>query len=237
MSKIKAAVHLLIGINYVAAISYDVLYVHLPSPPDKIRNAFTGRLSFLTFWNMLLQGVFFTICFLNDVIGSNEPNPKKTPFIRRIKDLLFTSLAFPLSMFVGLTFWALFTIDRELVFPKVLDKYFPVWLNHIMHTNIMIFVILEMIISYRTYPSRKTGVSILSIFMLTYLIWIHVIYHYTGIWVYPVLTVLNAPMRLVFFVVLLFLILLMYLLGEKMNKIFWSNQIKAIETNKKKKKH
>lgn len=140
-------------------------------------------------------------------------------------------------MFVGLTFWALFTVNRELVFPKILDKYFPVWLNHVMHTNIMIFILIEMIMNFRAYPKRKVGISILGVFMLCYLIWIHIIHNYSGHWVYPVLEVLNLPMRIVFFAALLVLVVFLYLLGEKLNNIIWSNQIKAIKTNKLKKRH
>ncbi|KAJ3646174.1 hypothetical protein Zmor_023772 [Zophobas morio] len=143
---------------------------------------FKGRLKFLTIWNMILQAVFFTICVINDVIGTNEDAPKKTPFIRRIKDLILTCLAFPLSMFVGLTFWCIYFVDRELIFPRALDKFFPVWLNHAMHTNIMIFILIELYTSYRKYPSRKFGMSVLSVFMLIYLIWIHIIHAYSGAW-------------------------------------------------------
>lgn len=36
----------------------------------------------------LLQSVFFTICFLNDIIGTNEKNPKTKPLIRKVKDIV-----------------------------------------------------------------------------------------------------------------------------------------------------
>jgi hypothetical protein len=34
--------------------------------------------------------------------------------------------------FVVLTFWGIYAVDRELVYPKALDKLIPPWLNHIM---------------------------------------------------------------------------------------------------------
>ena len=34
--------------------------------------------------------------------------------------------------FVVVTFWGLYAVDRELVFPKHLDKIVPMWLNHVM---------------------------------------------------------------------------------------------------------
>jgi hypothetical protein len=40
-------------------------------------------------------------------------------------------------MFVATMFWAIYSIDRELVFPVSLDKYFPVYVNHILHTTVL----------------------------------------------------------------------------------------------------
>lgn len=128
-------------------------------------------------------------------------------------------------MFVGITFWGLYFVDRELVLPKVLDAYFPTWLNHLMHTNIMLFILIELFTSFRKYPNRKLGISILITVKLGYLIWLHVIKSYTNAWVYPVLDVLNLPGRIVFFAALLGLSLSLYVFGEKLNKIVWKRQL------------
>ena len=73
--------------------------------------------------------------------------------------------------FVGVQFWILMFIDRELVLPKAMDPFFPSWLNHIMHTNIMVFTVLEMVMTFRRYPKRSDGLKGLLGFMLVYLIW------------------------------------------------------------------
>jgi hypothetical protein len=62
---------------------------------------------------------------INDFIGTNDVAPKKMPLIRKIKDYVLATLAFPVAMNVGTTFWGLWAIDRELVFPKALDAFFP----------------------------------------------------------------------------------------------------------------
>ena len=98
----------------------------------------------------LVQAIYFTLALLNDIFGSYEVmQKKKQPFIRKIKDYLFSSLALPVALNVGITFWSLFWINRELVFPKALDEFFPSWLNHIMHTNIIVFILLELFTSFR----------------------------------------------------------------------------------------
>ncbi|XP_063916431.1 androgen-induced gene 1 protein-like isoform X2 [Zophobas morio] len=226
MAAVLRAFHFVVATLYLFVFWYDLNFVDVPMMQfKKDMKFFKGRLKFLTIWNLILQAVFFTICVINDVIGTNEDAPKKTPFIRRIKDLILTCLAFPLSMFVGLTFWCIYFVDRELIFPRALDKFFPVWLNHAMHTNIMIFILIELYTSYRKYPSRKFGMSVLSVFMLIYLIWIHIIHAYSGAWVYPILDVLNLPLRIVFFVGLFGLTLSLYLLGEKLNGVLWSKRL------------
>ena len=62
---------------------------------------------------------------INDLIGTNAVNPKKTPAIRKFKDFILAAFAFPLALNVGVSFWTLMAIDRELVLPKVLDAIFP----------------------------------------------------------------------------------------------------------------
>ncbi|XP_060522234.1 androgen-induced gene 1 protein-like [Cylas formicarius] len=220
-------VHLIIALHFWYSCYYDWYYVKIPTEIHNMGDSFlkSGKLKFLTYWDALLQSVFFTLCFLDDIVsGTSESLPKKTPLVRKIKDIMLPSLAFPLSMFVGLTFWGLYALDRELIFPKVLDDYFPNWLNHVMHTNIMIFTLLELVTSYRTYPSRKVGLTLLLSFMASYLVWIHVLNAYTNHWVYPILDVLNFPARIVFFISNIVIVVVLYVMGEKINSLRWGSR-------------
>ena len=63
-----------------------------------------------------------------------KPNGERGTLVRA-EDFFFASLSFPIGMFVGLAFWGLYAIDRELVFPLALDKIVPVWVNHALHTT------------------------------------------------------------------------------------------------------
>lgn len=128
-------------------------------------------------------------------------------------------------MFVASTFWGIYFIDRELILPKAIDPYFPAWMNHLMHTNIVISLLAELFTSFRRYPTRQQGLSLLAIVMLGYLIWIHVLNSYTGQWVYPILEVLNFQLRLVFFIGMLVLLVILYIFGEKLNNIVWRKEL------------
>ncbi|VEN50955.1 unnamed protein product [Callosobruchus maculatus] len=129
-------------------------------------------------------------------------------------------------MFVGLSFWGIYMLDRELIFPRAISPYFPSWLNHLMHTHIMVTILIEMCLSCCRYPSRKLGLTILSTVMVSYLIWLLVIYFYTGIWVYPILAVLNVPLKAVFFIGNLGVSHMLYMLGEVINNAVWGNEFK-----------
>ncbi|MEJ1284722.1 androgen dependent TFPI regulating protein [Cricetulus griseus] len=79
----------------------------------------------------LLQAVFFGVACLDDVL-KRIIGRKDITIITSIRDLLFTTLVFPISAFIFLVFWTLFHYDRSLIYPKGLDDFFPAWLNHAM---------------------------------------------------------------------------------------------------------
>ncbi|XP_037911957.1 androgen-induced gene 1 protein-like isoform X1 [Hermetia illucens] len=224
----RIIIHFIAAVTFWFALYYDYNHVRIPEQIHRMGNNFGGKFKFLTFLDAIIQAVYFTISLVNDFLGSNEVSPIQVPLIRKIKDYLMASLAFPVAMNVGISFWSLMAIDRELVFPKAFDAFFPGWLNHIMHTNIMIFIILELFISFRAYPKRRKGLLGLTVFMISYLIWIHVIKYYSGVWVYPVLDVLNFPLRLAFFVLILAITLSLYILGEFLNSRIWAKELKQL---------
>lgn len=221
MTLVCAFIHLIAAVQFTFAVFWDWTRVIIPPSVQEMGSGFGGKLVYLTFWDAILQAVYFTICLFNDAAGDHSPNPQNPPLIRRIKDYMFAAFAFPIAMFVGITFWSIMAIDRELVLPSKLDAYFPMWLNHIMHTNIVIFILLEMFLSCRKYPSKKSGLLGLTIFMAIYLSWTFVIYYNTNLWVYPVMNVMDWPSRICFLLAMLAFCLILYLVGDFINAKRW----------------
>lgn len=142
--------------------------------------------------------------------------------IRKIKDYIFTTFAFPLAFDVAAMFWSLFLFDRNLVAPKEWDPIFPVWLNHFIHTDIVIFISIELIILHRHYPSMKYSLMGLFFFVLMYIGWIHVIYFETEKWVYPIIETLNWIERIGFYGLCLIIPTTFYFFGKFLNNLVWN---------------
>ncbi|VVD01178.1 androgen-induced gene 1 protein-like [Leptidea sinapis] len=230
----KILFHLFGLLQFSYGCYYDFMYVQAPSSLIRA-TPFGGKLKYLTYLNAMLQTVYFTVALLNDLFGTNEAAQSQKPLIRRLKDTIFSSLAFPISMFVGITFWGIYAVDRELILPQVMDEFFPFWLNHVMHSNIVVCTLIELFTSFRMYPRRKIGLSTLSFFMLGYAVWVHIIYFKTGSWVYPILSVLNWPLRIVFHLFSLAFVCALYTFGETLNRAVWSKEIESTVRSGKKK--
>lgn len=155
------------------------------------------------------------------------------PALQRFRDFIAASIAFPGSLFVATTFWILYTIDRELIFPASLDKIIPAWLNHMWHTNILVFLVIERLFIYHKYPSRFSGLSALFGFAVVYQLWMFWIAHYANLWVYPVLQVLHWTERVLFLVTCWLLMFACYFVGELLTSVLWcaeSAQVVASKT-------
>jgi FAR-17a/AIG1-like protein len=127
-------------------------------------------------------------------------------------------------MNVTVLFWTLYYIDRQLVFPTVMDPIYPWWLNHILHTNVFAFILIELFIHYHHYPSRKAELLGISIFSVTYIGWVQVVKIVAGAWVYPILNVLDFHHRIGFFILSATIPIAFYFVGEFLNKELWTKR-------------
>ncbi|XP_049620759.1 LOW QUALITY PROTEIN: androgen-dependent TFPI-regulating protein [Suncus etruscus] len=163
-----------------------------------------GQWKYLTFLNLYLQAIFYGVACLEDVLkrmkGKNDMK-----FITALRDQLFTTLVFPISTFIFLTFWIFFLYDQELVFPKALDDLIPTWLNHAMHTFILPLSLVEIMQRPHSYSPKKKGLSLLTIACLFY------------ICRHPVFYKLSPVVIAAFFLLNYIFSIGIYLFGEKLN--------------------
>uniref|UniRef100_A0AAY5KNM0 Androgen dependent TFPI regulating protein n=2 Tax=Esox lucius TaxID=8010 RepID=A0AAY5KNM0_ESOLU len=176
-----------------------------------------GPWKYLTFLNLLLQMVFFGMAVVNDL------QTEKTPAtgLNKWKDFVFSVLAFPVGMFVVLLFWIIFAYDRQLVYPESLDSFFPLWMNHAMHTIVMPILLGEILLEPHVYPKTRIGLAALGIIGLAYLGWVMFIYLAVGLWVYPLLGLLSTSGMLGLFFFNMTVVTMTYLLGRALNNCVW----------------
>jgi len=118
-------------------------------------------------------------------------------------------------------FWSLYSIDRELVYPKVLDKIIPHWLNHVLHTAPVPFLLVDTLLVCHRYPSVRTGLFVGAILTTIYLAEIVIVYQLYNQWIYPVFAVLDATQIVAFFLLGYVSNAALFYLGYTLNNLVW----------------
>ncbi|KAL9870259.1 androgen-dependent TFPI-regulating protein isoform 2-T2 [Geothlypis trichas] len=134
-----------------------------------------------------------------------------------------------LNLFVCISFWTLYTYNRELVYPKSLDGVIPLWLNHAMHTAVLPFALLEILALPHRYPAKKKGLILLGFVAFLYISWVLWIYSVTGEWVYPLFALFNPLGLAAFFAGSLAIIVAFYNFGEFLNRMIWGDSIVILD--------
>ncbi|XP_030829537.1 androgen-induced gene 1 protein [Strongylocentrotus purpuratus] len=212
--------HALVLIYYCSSYYYYCEHVYYPANKSDFRPQsyrYGGDTKFLTMWCWFFQIVYFFSCCVADV---TEIVGVKSKMMHSLRDWVLSSVAFPIGLMVVGMFWILWSIDRELVYPKELDEIFPVWLNHVLHTNVLPILLMDMWLVRHKYPSRLLGITSLLFISALYMSWIFWLGYGVDIWVYPILRVLSGFKFALFIVVCAITPLPVYLLGELCINVF-----------------
>ncbi|XP_026525831.1 androgen-dependent TFPI-regulating protein [Notechis scutatus] len=210
--------------------------------PDKSRipkgqfNPFEGsQWKYLSFLNVVLQVVFYAVSLLTSAFILMKKQRIATIMIS-FKDLIFSSLVFPLSTFVFATFWSIYLYDRDLLYPKYMDSVIPGWVNHGMHTLVFPSALVEMFVIPHQYPSVGKGLSIVGMTALAYLLWIFYFFAKTGKWIYPIFKFLSPLGMIAFSGIAAVTIFFYYMLGRFLNRMIWGDAVPVLDVHKKKSK-
>ena len=222
----KNALKILFNLANVAHFGFIIYFMNSLQIPGHRQNAFGGHWKFITFWNLWIQLVYFSVGLCNELCGLN-PNPtnkQSSSKLQRTRDFLFSTLGLPVGFFVTVIFWSIYAMDRSLIFPKKLDEFYPHWANHMMHTTCMVSQLIELMTTFHAYPSRTKGLLSAMSFSFIYLGWILFIAYQANVWVYPILQKLSPIGRSVFIGSSSVLFGMIYLGGEVLNGKVWSLQ-------------
>ncbi|KAM3841477.1 androgen-dependent TFPI-regulating protein isoform 2-T2 [Vipera latastei] len=155
------------------AVSHNFAKLEKPvTSTGRFYQLFGGQWKYLSFLIVVLQVIFYTISLLTSTFILMKKQRIATIMIS-FKDLIFSSLVFPFSTFVIVSFWSIYLYDRELVYPKSMSLGTPEWLNHGMHTLAFPLALIEIIVNPHQYSSVGKSLSILGMAALGYQLWRH----------------------------------------------------------------
>ncbi|KAI7692820.1 Androgen-induced -like protein [Sarcoptes scabiei] len=140
-----------------------------------------------------------------------------------------------INLFVTISFWSIWSIDRELIFPKIFDKYYPFWLNQTAHTLVAIAVLIELMLARWTPPAKQSyGLVLINLFSYSYGALVLYIAIAHNVWVYPFISKLDWPQRIGFAVAFGLLNSLLYRLAIEFNRRFSTDRLQCQSTASKK---
>ncbi|XP_069705666.1 androgen-dependent TFPI-regulating protein-like isoform X2 [Periplaneta americana] len=212
--------HLLTGLHHAYTISRMVTvdYDGVSHPYMLVTRDMGFR--FLTVWNLILQCLYFGMCGMEIILDANIEG--SNPLVRRYKktrDTIFRALVFPIALLVTSVFWILFTLDRDLVYPAIVDQYLPPHVNQMMHTSISIAAVLELVLRPHQYRRLWTDITILLLFNCSYLFCYQYTYWTRGVWMYPVYKYLSWNQQQLMNLMLGFVVPIAYYLLAKATAI------------------
>lgn len=113
--------------------------------------------------------IFIATAILDEIGTIHNAPVAMQKLLGRFRAFFFYTLVLPCSMIVVTMFWTLWHIDRELIFPRVIDMFLPTWVNHSLHTFIVLPVVVELLQpkTYRFVEFSK-AVKILVFYLFVY---------------------------------------------------------------------
>ncbi len=172
-----------------------------------------GPFKYLTHINLWLQLLFFGLQLAADLGCLCKKRMQK------VSSFIFATLALPTSATIVVTFWSVYFIDRNLIFPEFFDKVFPWYMNHFWHTTIVVWVLCELYLVSHQFPGTLIGAITIIFFNSIYISWIFFIYGKTGHWVYPFLERLSPVQLVLFFASSMFMTFGFYYVGKCLSHV------------------
>lgn len=219
---------------FVGCTYYDMHMLFLSQPGDPHhhvvkqiaheRNRLGGRWKYLTIWGLTCQLIYYCLAVVNDLVGSSTFVKREVTRLQRLRDVFFTAIALPVALLVSIMFWGVYAVDRELVFPAILDAHYPAWLNHGVHTMPLLIGLLEVLLERHNYACNRLSVGLLVGFLAAYLGWTLHLALVENLWVYGILRVLSWPMRIAFMSGNLLVGVALFFLGKGFDNLVWGQE-------------
>ncbi|KAI1287814.1 Androgen-induced -like protein [Halotydeus destructor] len=183
-----------------------------------------GAILFFTNWNAVFQIIFFLSCLCKQFTSSVKFDSRKTTK----RGLFFHGVIFPCSVLVCVFFWSFFMTYRDMVIPADSEVFLTPLVNHILHTQIVIGMLIEGFLVEHPRPKTKDGLLVLFTIFGFYNLCVFYLGTAYGAWVYPILGVMSGGARVAFGLVMVLVNYGLYRLGGLYYSILWGDtEVKA----------
>lgn len=223
-------------VYYYAHVLRYIADMRATAGDEKVLHNFIDfRPKFFTMWGLAAQALLFVLCSLHDFTRVFSPANPVRRAARGLRDLVLVGVAAPIAVTVTAMFWALFTLDRELVMPAALDKAIPVWLNHAMHSFVLVLVVVQVLAEPHHPPPLGLTLTLALAVNGGYIYTLLNEYAVTGRWIYPVFDVLGWPGRAALMAATIVLFLSQVLLAWAAVRARWGHAKSTSRGGKKRK--
>ncbi|PIK54401.1 putative androgen-induced protein 1 protein-like [Apostichopus japonicus] len=171
-------------------------------PPEQVK-FFPGvlfRSAYMTHINQILQLVYFFWSCITDMVSASAPHSSAGRATVAFRDWFLAAIVFPIG-----------STKRQLTATYLCS---PVASHR--------YVVVK-----HKYPSRISGILGAVGFALCYLVWILYLGFAKDIWVYPFLKVLEGPYFILFFAVMTVVLIIFYIIGEKLSSVLGGSEKKV----------
>ncbi|CAH1956116.1 unnamed protein product [Acanthoscelides obtectus] len=126
-------------------------------------------LLFFTVWTIIMQMTFLGLAVSHEVSEVLNLSLSVRKKLGRARAVIFDTFTLPCTMLTVSVFWVIWHIDKELIFPSELSRVFPDWLNHMLHTFIVVPVVVEILAPKKySFVDYKVAARTLFLFAVVY---------------------------------------------------------------------
>ncbi|VDN03837.1 unnamed protein product [Thelazia callipaeda] len=230
MGFFRVTIYSIIAGVFLFALAYDIVYM------PRIGHAWwIYKLVMLTMINLVLQAVYYSICFVCAIMdvaqdkadyGPHRKHPSTPSYWRnsklhQISDFMYFTSVLPVGVTTCLLFWGLYALDPYLVIPQWAENLIPPFMNHITHTAPIPFILVDTLLTCHRAPSRKLGSAIIVGLVTFYFAIIFGVRYWDNYWLYPFMDYLTTTAFFILFVTSCFFLWLLYIIGDEMNVMLW----------------
>ncbi|XP_014262026.1 androgen-induced gene 1 protein-like [Cimex lectularius] len=212
---ISTLVHIGGLLNFSAATSLRI-YHDISNPNKDLYLKFGYSFKYVSTLNAVVQSIYFLIALIVDIMISCSYTMDAPPRWLMVRSFYRSAIAIPYGSYTCVTFWIFIWYDVGLMADSG-----PKWTRHIIYTSNTLFLLLDVIFCKGESVRIGTALIVMHIPCTLYFIWLHILYHFTGVWAVSVLKHLTLVERLILYVFNVLEVYLSFVIGKILNDFLW----------------